>query len=471
MIFVAGIKTSLSAKTPASAKSPASRLERYFSLDLYSGFNSTFSGNEENAESRSCNLGGKLNGAFSEFRYYTNQKDYNFGFSLFTDRIFKSFPMQFKTGNLSVAGSISKMNNPLLSASASPFSTVQSTPSVITASLPGYSTYSKPISAFGQGSFINTSKINIFRKATVNYWNNSENSEEALSIYLVLAPTNKLNISMTSTIGSFYLDQKSGTSWFLKENFYHADLHLCMLNQIAVSSQKASALFSVASYSTPFGRLLSVYKSENKLKTENFTFNLSFFFNNYQNLLTSSQKQLDRCLQIKTGIQYDFKTGKRLPFFVKTGFAVYSDFNLEEDSHDLKAGSGVQVNCLFFSATVSLTSDFELNTQNQISPSITFETATLSLKTSIYINKSTLNLGSSFTANPSKDFLDFSFTQKYSAGINFPVSLNPWVSVSYSQSDKNSEITNQKISISAGAKFSSKRINWTIKTGAVISTQ
>ena len=60
----------------------------------------------------------------------TEQNRYNYGLAFNTQKLFKSFEAAVLTGNLSASGSLSRLNNPLLSVSSSPFSSGISEPSL-----------------------------------------------------------------------------------------------------------------------------------------------------------------------------------------------------------------------------------------------------------------------------------------------------------------------------------------------------
>jgi len=83
-----------------------------FGLELYTGgdIGQAFTGS------------GKLKLSLGELRFSLCDQKYNFGITATNKAFSKKLPFYLKAGNLSLAGILSKMNSPQLSASALPFS-------------------------------------------------------------------------------------------------------------------------------------------------------------------------------------------------------------------------------------------------------------------------------------------------------------------------------------------------------------
>lgn len=393
-----------------------------FKIDFYSG--STF----QNFEHKSDTWGAKFISPFSQFRFYTNNKNYNTGYEIFTGNFIKSVPLTIKVGNLSPGGSLSKLNNPLLSTSISPFTSAGTSASNITASLPGYSAFSKPLSAFGQISVFpralslsGSSRQRGFyiKKVAANLWSSSENSEPAISLLTDFCLSRNSSLTCASTFGFFDYESKCSSSWFSDQNFYHAGKHLCTLNQAAYTYGKFSTLISVASYEQPDANFTHIYRTENKVRIANFTLGSSVLYNPYQNVMTSSQKIIDPCVQLKNSLQYQFRGGKHLPVFYKAGINSYVNFNLEKKEHQAKLSAGFQGTSALMSLSVYTTANFDFTNSNQQIQSFDFDSAALTIKNTLYFQKITTGVTASFTVNPDKNYQNLTTTEKFSASASF----------------------------------------------------
>ena len=86
----------------------------------------------------------RLTTPFAELRSANRPEKFNLGLLFSSVSLYKKLPVEIKAGNLSASGSLSRLNSPELSNGTSPFSNGIISVSGLSASLPSYSTFSKP---------------------------------------------------------------------------------------------------------------------------------------------------------------------------------------------------------------------------------------------------------------------------------------------------------------------------------------
>ena len=366
-------------------------------------------------------LGTKVNLPFAEFRTsgsaFSAEK-VNFGLSLSTKKLLPSPPflpchITVKTGNLSGGGALTKLGNPTLSASTSPFSTGISSPTALTASLPSYSSFSKPESALFQFETSGHTKV------LANLWLTPTSPSPVVSTQLSVPITaDRLTLSLSAVAGRFNYDASSSStsSWFSNQAYYKAGTHLCSLFQFASSYKKTfSATFAAGLYESPFGTLPVNLRTDLNLKTKKLEVFTSAFYNPQQDLITSSQKKLDSCIQLKAGfITKGMGHILSIPLIIKTGFNAFSSINLLGYEHPLLTNAGLQLSD--GTATLSFTSSLKLTIPTPppaLSPSKPeFESLTLQLKNSWNLNLISPSAGASvtFTTKDGENAQKYKFT-------------------------------------------------------------
>lgn len=423
--------------------------------------------------------GFKLQSPFFDTRFYGSGEKSTFGFSLFSDNFFKILPVSVKFGKIVTGGSLSKLNSPLLSASASPFSNAVTETSYLSCNLPGGSAYSKPFGSYAFLGFSYGKKVKVNLKNAFYY--DIENKDEyAFNFYGKFDFFRKVKVSYSYTGGMFPYEENDSSSWFTDSKYYAQGNHFCNLLQTGISAFNCSSLFSVGIYENPFGKFDCIYKAENKFKTKNFIFNLSFLFNDNDGLISSSDKKIDDCFQLKLGSQYLFTLKLGVPVFMKIGGALYGKFYLTENEHDVKFGFGVQGNCLFDSFSIVFLGEGGVKTDSSGTAGMFFKTGSVQLKNSIYFPVLTLSVDGKFSFSPviSKDndsddellnddfvknnsvyYYGLDSSQKFSLGVSF--SEIPYISNSNSVTfwQKNGEFNKASFSSSLNGTFY-------LKTGA-----
>jgi len=359
--------------------------------------------------------GGKINLLFTDFNFASSGEKKNYGFSVKTDNVLKNFPCTIKYGNLSASGSYSKLNNPLISAPSSPFSASSTTANCVTASLPGASSFSKPETLFSQFCFVN--KKTPLQTFKINCFYNPQADEAVYSSLIQIKLPLNIKIGVSATAGNFLYKENTFSSWFTTEDFYyHQGKHNCANLSFSINTKKIESAFSSSFYESPFGKYEIIFKSENKLKTKHSVFNLSGLFNQNK-LITSSQKNISDCFQIKTGLIYNSRCETTFPLFIKTGVTFYGNFNLSDTEHNVRLSAGIQLtsnlSILTFTALINarLYTDFYLQE--------CFDSASLQLTNSWYFQKVTTTLKTSFSINPTEDFSSITYINKYSADFRF----------------------------------------------------
>lgn len=342
---------------------------------------------------------------FSDLRFTTRPHKQNFGAAVFTSNIFPRLPLVVKTGNLSAGGALSILNNPELSSSSSPFTTSVTSPQVLTASLPGYASFSKPVSTFFEFSISNKKSARQKTSAPfpfplkINTWLTDQASSPVTSLALTLPNfLPHLTISASYIGAFFYYNSNSTNSWFLKSTYFPSGEHYCGLLQLSTQFKKSAdknflLTLTTALYESPFGFYQLIYRADSKFSTRHTETFAQIYYNPYDNLLTSSEKTLTPGLQIKTGILYKAPSKAaslyfQKPVFLKAGTNILLKLNLTEIEHPLKINAGLQLSTEKTTQSLSLSTDCTLTTKSPASPpdDITIKTLTPQLK-------STWNLG------------------------------------------------------------------------------
>jgi len=404
-----------------------------------------------------------------QFKLAHREGNVNMGIAAFSDAVAKNVSFQLLCGNLSLGGSLSKLNNPLLSTSSSAFSTGFASIDSFTANLPSYTSFSNPIRFFLQ--FGNLFKKSAFIHWKVNCFYSPEDEKNAFSIFLNKNFfKNQVKLKGQFSLGTFPYKENSITSWFSDELFYHQGMHLCSNYQLSLEYQKFKTSFLHGIYENPFGGLSSIYRNDNKLSTDHFIFALSTLYNpnsKENTIITSSDKILENCFQLRFGLQYKYKIGKSFPIFIKNAFSSYFNLNLcsEEGPHDLRLCAGSQFTCLFTTTSLLLSVNGSLYNKNN-TPSYNFDSASIKVQNSAYIWDFTPGFNASITFTPSSDFESLSISSKF--GLKLIYSKFPKISgnASISFNHKDGELTSRKFTASLKSTFTFKNISVILKFSA-----
>lgn len=405
--------------------------------------------------------GGKLILPCTEFRYSQSlkQEEINFGLAWSSEKVIKQLPFSIKCGDLSAGGLYSKLKNPLLTSSVSPFSTPVTEAACLTTTLPSYTSFSKETGCFFEAGYKN--KKTTLQEFKINYYVSPQDALEVVSSKIKLALANKLNVSSSVCAGYFEYSNNESNSWFIDEQYYMDGIHFCTGSQFAISTPGISSVFSLFLYESPFGYYQEVYRLENKLKTTHFIYSLNSAYVP-QKLITSSNKVLAEQLQLKGGLQYQFITGHSFPVFVKTGVNTFANINLREEEHDLKFGAGVALSSPFYSLSITAALNNSVKMSGAGSTQVHFENGSIKLKNSWYFNIFTPTLAASFSYNPSADYTSFTTLQGYE--LNLAVDSNPNIVL------KNKVTLSHKNFINTGKNYTASvslktRIKWLTVSG------
>ena len=320
----------------------------------------------------------------------------NFAAAVSTAKLLPRLPLSFRAGNLSAGGSLSLLNSPELSSGSTAFTQSLALPAALSTSLPGSASYTKPVSAFFEARYTPPNKS--LPSLTVNLWLTPDAASPLGSLYSSwtispggggtksgskaqsagtsqsgnnsqsagTVPQSALTLSASFTTGLFNYESNDTGSWFLKSPYYPASTHSCSLFQLGALLKKNTTSTSVnlaaALYESPFGFYQLLYRSDIKIIIKHLEFFSQFFYNPYDQVLTSSQKVLTPCFQAKGGLV--FKSQSRLasiylhtPVFFKFGLNAYCRINLTEKEHPLKFNSGI----VFTTGPVSTTAAASLS--------------------------------------------------------------------------------------------------------------
>ena len=283
----------------------------------------------------------RLTTPFAELRSANRPEKFNLGFLFSSVSLYKKLPVEIKAGNLSASGSLSRLNSPELSNGTSPFYNGIISVSGLSASLPSYSTFSKPAGVFFQ------IKMN----------------------QLVKHPC----LLASWICGQFLYEDNYGTSFFLDSPGYTAGSHFCSLAQLSAeykTKNKKNTFytgFTSALYESPFGPYSAAWRLDLKASINHTEIFASAFLNQYEALLTSSEKKLSPSSQFKAGFltKMPLLTKRKNLIFLKLGINAYSKINLTQTEHPLRLNIGAQLTSDI--TTISLTIS---GTANLICPSV-----------------------------------------------------------------------------------------------------
>ena len=403
---------------------------------------------------------------FAEIRSSQNfepeEINYNWGMAIFTPKKFKNFPCQFKAGNLTPGGGISKLNNPALNTSISPFSTAKTDVSIITAGLPGISNYSKPVSYFAELGYIN--RKNLFSAAKLNCFYNPQSEFPVFSGSQTFSVFKNCSITTALTAGCFTYKENTFNSWFTTTDYYfHQGKHFCMNPQFLIEVPHFKTLFSAATYESPFGELFTIYKTENKLSLGRYTLNLSLFLNEEENLLSANENLIKDTLQTKIGIQANYPVGRKRPVFLKTGFNAYSDVRLNQNNfkdHKFKLAAGAKVTSLLYNFAFTGLANFTCDSSQKTLQS-DFNSASFQFSNSWHFTKITPGLTAAVTFSPENHYQSLTTTEKI--GLSAAFCKNPKVtaSSSFSFTQKDGVSTKQNVNTSLTSTWKLKHLSLT----------
>lgn len=399
-----------------------------------------------------------------ETKIGTNFNKYNFGFSLYTNKIFPKFPFQVKIGNLSAGGILSKMNQPLISGIGSPFSSGISSVSGLNVSLPGYSSFSNPVSSFFQIGY--NYKKTFLQNVYLNCWYSPKKDALASSISSHFKIFHdKVHIKSAFCIGRFPYTENNSNSWILKEPYYKDGMHFVSCINNSIELWNFFLLFTLYLNETPIGTIHNMYKADFKYSGNHFFFTLSGAYNQ-KPFISSSDQTIKPCIQFRTALQYKETIRIKLPLFIKLGISAFGNIHQYETLHDLKTAIGIQARNSIFSLSVTGTLNSKINTENINYPIYNFESMNLKTGLSVYFPYITtsLLLGASFTPDNDFEHLSSKYSGKVEASYGGKIQIIP--SSSYSISLKDYHIENQKINFDLSLQFKYSIISCSIKLSA-----
>lgn len=355
-------------------------------------------------------LGARLQNSMVEVRTAGRPESgkINFGILFSTEKLCKELPLQVKYGNLSFSGSLSKLNSPELSNGSSPFTSSILSASCLSANLPGYSSFSKSESSFLQIKLHHLKKRPL--SLTVNLALQPETSTSVFSTIISdKFFSNQLTINASCTAGHFLYKAKDSSSWILDSPYYASDTLFCSLFQLSAiwknkgGSSLQSAIMT-ALYESPFGPYTQVWRGDIKFSLKQTEFYLSSFLNSYENLLTSSEKQIDPCAQFKAGLitKKPLLSKNKNLFFIKSGINACTKINLTQTEHPLRLNTGIQFSSDITSLSFSVSIDSKMKSSSPEEPPQTIEKDKIAFKLSNSWNLKKLSPGMTIAIEENK---------------------------------------------------------------------
>ena len=319
-------------------------------------------------------FGSRIKTPFIETRFSVREEeDRNFGITFSTRKLFPDLALTIKTGNLSAGGSLSRLNNPTLSNGTSPFSSSISEPDFCTASLPGYTSFSKVPSLYFLAELPPLFKKTITTE--VSCFSTPDSASPVTSILTsAILFKRSLKIRFSSTAGIFPYNDNTSSSWFLNEAYYQQGTHFCAINEFSIEAGRKTKLFTgftAAYYESPFGTLPLNLRLDIKFSSTHMDIYTSGFYNPDDGIITSSQKSIPSCLQFKGGFLIKSLMGKASgnSVLVKTGINVFSTIKLMQLEHPLRINAGLQMSSARSSFSLSSSVNFTLTaTEKKLTP-------------------------------------------------------------------------------------------------------
>lgn len=406
--------------------------------------------------------GGKIVFPLAEFRLYesADKMNENFGFAWFSDKFISSFPCSIKCGNLTPGGLYSKMKNPLLTSTVSPFGSVTTEANFVTTKLPGYSSFTRPPSYYLQCGYSNE---NLFlRDLKFSFFNSFEENIQVLSGIIKFTFCKNMHISLSSCSGYFSYPEKTNSSWFSNSEYYHKGTHFCTASQLSLSLPFVNTLFTLANYESPFGGFENIYRLESKIKSGHFIFSFGGVYLP-GTILTSDASTESEMAQIKCGVQRNWITGKTFPILIKAGLNSYCKINFQTDEHPLKTGFGVQFTFPISVLSFNIITGNILKTTENAPVQTLFNSFEFNIKNSWYIKNYTPSISISKSFTPSSDFT--STTIKTTAELSLGYLSNPSITekFKYENTQKDGEKDKQTISSSINLNYQIHKISITAK--------
>lgn len=379
---------------------------------------------------------------------FTNiPEQYNYGVSLFSDKFLKNYPCSIKYGKLSVSGSYSRINSPLLSSSLNPYMNESASVTGINASLPGSNSFSNENSLFIKLGYKNTKTLiqngticGIFIPSTQTFM---------ISNYFCIAHNKNIKSLYSFSTGYFSYDENTFTSWFSNNpQYYHSGNHFCSNLQYAIHTPVIKSLFSVNLYESPYKNYNWVFENNNNLKIKNYNLSLGTVFNGNMNIVTCNQEVNNPCLQFKTGInkKYLLTLKKQQHIFLKTGFAAYTKIDLADFQNTFKfcAGSTLSSPLTTITAAATISTNPLINNNSlSVQPSA----YSIQLSNCWNLKVITPTLKTSFTFTPDTEHIN----QKYS--LNFSFIKNPKITVQNTLSIDLYSLKQEKLKETTSIKF------------------
>lgn len=399
LLITFGTAQVCNAEQPAAGPESSKKPGRQIHLELYGDSQKT--------------LGARLQNDLAEVRAAgrPEEEKENFGLLFSTEKLCRQFPVEVKYGNLSFSGSLSKLNSPELSNPTSPFSSSILSAGCLSANLPGYSSFSKAESTFLQVKLHHLKKSPL--AITVNLALQPESSTSIFSTIITdKFFSNRLTVSASCTAGQFLYEDKDSSSWILDSPYYASDNFFCSLFQLSATYKNRAGKSSLqtslmtALYESPFGPYTQVFRGDIKFSFNQTDLYLSAFLNPYENLLTSSEKILEPCTQLKAGLltKKPFLIKGSHLFFLKSGINVYSKINLTQAEHPLRLNTGLQfssdITSLSFS--ISIDSKMKASSPEELPQTIEKDKIAFRLSNSWYLKKLSPGLSLSIEENKYK---------------------------------------------------------------------
>lgn len=386
-----------------------------------------------------------------------------------------NFPLTIRFGQISCAGSASCFSSPALSQGTSALGSTSRSAAVLSASMPGYSGWQRPLGAFASLSLTKFPKVRHFplniRQLQLNSFIDAEEKCAAGALLSFSAPgDNRFSFSYTA---ARFLISSENTQWMNEAVYFPENWYLFQNLQGIFANRHFFSKFSLNLYQSainPQCRQEYSFSWENSLFLKGFSLNVSAFCASSPEIFTSSGKRLTVVEQLRINPQATFYLPGNLAK-MKAGFLVLAEEKIQTDgetrllakasySSELRtrksctriqfSASGIKLGGSFYDI---LREGFSCTRTEALEGTV----FCLSASNSLFMTfRPSLNLSYSYAKESQKS------AYRASLRLNFPRAA---VSASFYLNSKEEQVKSSRAEIKASYKITKKKLLFTAAFG------
>lgn len=279
----------------------------------------------------------------------------SWGTGMSSGKLIPFMNIDLKVGQLVYSDGFSILNNPSIYSSVSPFSSGNSKIRKVSVRLPDRFSLNKPfsLSVKTNGTSGKLKNLNISAGCLFD----NEIPQLFIESGFNFESAQKLRLEVSVLARFFQIESGNSDSWYALLPSFYKDYLASSAIQVSVKKEPFSIIFTDAFFTSPFGPLKNTYKLELTIPK----LNLSCFFNPNRNVITASGKTMDEMLQVKSNLYFNFRRGKKFPFFWRLGISGFYQANYREKEDVFKAAVGARFLCYLTCFSFVFSADFGLS--------------------------------------------------------------------------------------------------------------